>query len=544
MILAITILIAAVALAALNFAGAISLTGNLAMATVLGCMATAQWAAARQALVLARWNPDKRSPLARWSTFGALLTFYLIAAAWITVPLSAAKLDQLLGVAKEVQQTRFDDETAAIRRRAKEVGVAYDDLASRLRQLQAHAAAMRDLEATKGGSCLTSRGDQPGEIWRFREQEARLAGELVNRAAAPVAAAGAIADTVGKITLDSSVAVHEAERTLASATDDLNRLSQAPVLGALREYVRQADESAREILIPRRGGLPPEKFNCVDAQRTATLAGLLKGVDGLAKLPALPKPLLMDASSGQDIAKAKLIGSWSTVFGVLPIHGASSLVDPILLKRYRMGEGYVLSGPRLSWGVAWALELLLLVLIALQVNERGKGSSRGQHLLAALIDIAVRGAAAKPGRIGSIASSWIRAQNEAEAKRTAEAAARPTAWVEMPPAPEFDPVMAGRWQLLYRYLITVSKTDYLLVPAADGRALAAAREAVLQRLAAPVVQGLTGEELAAHPQIRANPAFVGHAPHDPGMRWWLFRITDASLTQYLLQCWRNEPGAA
>jgi hypothetical protein len=543
MILGTTIFVAAIALTLLNFSGALALTGSWALATVLGCVAVAQWAAARQALVLARSNPDGRSGLARWGTVALLLLFYFFAAAWITVPLSAAKLDQLLGVAKEVQQTRFDEEQATIRRRAKEIGATYEELASRLRQLQAHALAMRDLEGAKGGSCLTSRGDKPGEIYRWREQEARLAGELVGRAAAPIATATGVVDTVVAMKLDTELSVREAERTLVSVVDDLNRLSQAPVLGTLREYVRQADESAREIQLPRPGGQPPEKFNCVDTQRTATLAGLLRNIETVQKLPALPKPLLMDASSGQDIAKAKLIGAWSVVLGALPV-SQGSLVDPVLLKRYRMGEGHVLSGPRLSWGVAWALELLLLVLIALQINERGHGPGRREHLRGALADIALDRLAQQPGRLGSLASTWLQAGRTADASQAAQAASRPRNRLDLPTAPEFDAENAARWQLLYPHLVTVENTDYLLVPATDARGLAAAREAVLSELAKPMVQGLTSEELVRHPQIRANPAFAGHAPVDANMRWWLFRITQKPFAQYLLGCWRQQPGAA
>lgn len=542
--LSITILVAAAALSVLNFGGALDLTGSLALATVLGCVATAQWAAARQALMLARLNPDARQPLPRWCTVGMLVGFYFIAAAWITVPLSAAKLDQLLGVAKEVQQTRFDDEQASIRRRAKDVGAAYNDLAARLRQLKNHALAMRDLEAAKGGSCLTSRGDKPGEIYRWRDQEFRLAGELVDRAAEPLGTAASIVDTVTRMRLDATLPVRDAERTLVAAVDDLNRLTQAPVLGTLREYVRQADEAGREIQIPRAGGLGPEKFNCVDTQRTATLAGMFRSIEVVQKFPPLPGPLLMDASSSQDIAKAKLIGAWSVVIGTIPTVSGSRLIDPVLQKRYRMSEGFLLSGPRISWGLAWALEGLLLVLIALQVNDIARRRSRGEQLRAALVDIVVGRAAQRPGMLGHVASTWLQARRTAYAAHAADAASRPTNRVEMPPAPEFDDDAADRWSVLYRHLIMVDNADYLLVPSASGQALAAARQAVLQRMAAPVVQGLIGDDLMRHPQIRANPAFVGQVPADPGMRWWLFRITHRPLAQFLLECWRREPATA
>lgn len=543
MILGTTIIVAATALTLLNFSGALGLTGSWALATVLGCVAVAQWAAAKQGLVLIRLNPDGRTTLARWGTVALLLLFYFIAAAWITVPLSAAKLDQLLGVAKEVQHTRFDEEQATIRRRAKDIGSSYEELASRLRQMQSHALAMRDIEATKGGSCLTSRGDQPGEIYRWREQEARIAGDLVNRAAVPIATATGIVNTIANMKLDAGVQVHDAERKLVSVVDDLNRLSQAPVLVTLREYVRQADESAREIQIPRRGGLTPEKFNCVDTQRTASLAGLLRSIESLQKLPALARPLLMDASSAQDIAKAKLIGAWSVVLGALPV-SQGNLVDPVLLKRYRMGEGHVLSGPRLSWGVAWALESLLLVLIALQINARGRGTGRREHLRIALTDIALDHLAQRPGQLGSLATTWLKAGRTADASQAAQSASHLRNRVDLPSAPEFAAETAARWQLLYPHLVTVDNTDYLLVPASNARGLAAARDAVLSNLATPVVQGLTSEELVRHPQIMANPAFVGQRPVDSNMRWWLFRITQRPFAQYLLGCWRQQPGTA
>ena len=56
MILGTTIVVAATALTLLNFSGALGLTGSWALATVLGCIAVAQWAAAKQGLILIRLN--------------------------------------------------------------------------------------------------------------------------------------------------------------------------------------------------------------------------------------------------------------------------------------------------------------------------------------------------------------------------------------------------------------------------------------------------------------------------------------------------------
>ena len=530
MIITIAVAVVASALGYLNFTGALDLTGSIALALVLGCVATVQWAAARQAMVTLSSNPQRLGAWRRSFQVLGLLLLYLLAAAWITVPLSAAKLDHTLGVAEELQASRFAEEQTRLRQRAKELGDAYTDIAGRLAQFESHAQAMRDLEGAKGGSCLTNRGDKPGEIFNFREQERRLAGELVARTRDPLAKASALAESVASMRLGARLAVKDAERSLGSAVDDLNQLSRAPALTTLKDFVKAADDAGRDIRLIR-SGRPTESFACFDAQRTAALASMLKTVENVQGLRPLVPPVLMDASAPKEGAKARLIGAWSTIVGLF----GKATVDPALEKKYRLAEGYTLSTSRVSWGLAWALEALLLGLVWLKVNDPNRSSTL-RRMSTELGAIRVRRLAEQPSGLGRTAADLLAAYRHATPAEVVDGQR-----ITMPAAPEFT-AGAHRWQSLYPYLLSAGPNhDLLVIPSGHGKALAIARQAALEKLAQPQVQGISGGDLTRHPQIRCSSRFAEQLPADARVTFSVWRITNPDLVGYLLECWRNDP---